>query len=154
MNDLAGRPEGASPGAEREVDTALLRSKLKSVPRDSVVYGHLLPYCLDPSTVGRVVVLRCEPMMLRKRLQARGYPPRKVEDNVEAELIGLISDDSFRAFGEKAFEVDTTSFSAKEAAALAFGVVSGDRKAGERIDWTLGYDTGAKLRSLLPSSAA
>ena len=35
-----------------------------------------------------VVVLRCDPDILRSRLEKRGYPERKINDNVEWELMG------------------------------------------------------------------
>jgi len=49
-----------------------------------IIDGHLshnLP-------VNAVVVLRCEPEIIRQRLNERGYPQPKVEANVEWELLG------------------------------------------------------------------
>ena len=43
--------------------------------------SHLLP-------VGGVVVLRCDPDILRARLDSRGYSDSKVDSNVEWEFIG------------------------------------------------------------------
>lgn len=152
LNELA-RTYGLLAGSDREgeVDTAEMRRRLADEFRgDALVYGHLLPYVLGRSSVARVAVLRCEPGVLRDRLMARLYPPRKVVDNVEAELIGLVSSDAFRAYGEsKAFEVDTTRSTAEEAAEAVALVMSGRAEPGPRADWTSSYDSGAKLRSLL-----
>ena len=41
-----------------------------------------------------IVVLRCEPAVLRKRLLARGWAERKVRENVEAELFGVIEEEA------------------------------------------------------------
>ncbi len=48
--------------------------------------SHLMP-------VDGVILLRCRPDVLRQRLEARGWPNAKVEENVEAEFIGSIAAD-------------------------------------------------------------
>jgi adenylate kinase len=151
LNELArsGGPLGGS-RKEEIVDTQKLKTNLRSFEGPAVLYGHLLPYALDARSASRVVVLRCEPSALKKRLAIRRYPDRKVVDNVEAELIGLISSDSYDIFGPKiTFEADTTSSAPAEVAALAFEVIAGKRQPGSRVDWMSDYDSGAKLRSLL-----
>lgn len=152
LNELAatyGLFDGSDP--EGKVDTKELAKRLAHELRDpAVVYGHLVPYALSPTSVARVVVLRCEPAALKARLIARRYPPQKVVDNVEAELIGLVSSDAFDAFGRSmTFEVDTTGTTPSEASGTVAGVLRGDARLGPRIDWTANYDSGAKLRSLL-----
>ena len=135
---------------ELEVDTARLRRAVPSlVPRPSVLFGHLLPAVLDPRLAERVVVLRCEPGVLKGRLAARRYPPAKVRENLEAELIGLVSSESHEAFGHVSCDLDTTFTTPTEAAA-AVAKLSEGRPGRPRIDWTLNYDSAAKLRSLLP----
>ena len=42
-------------------------------------------------SVDAAVIIRCEPSVLRERLQSRDYSVQKVEENVECELIGLIT---------------------------------------------------------------
>ena len=139
-----------TPKEEGEVDTQKLKNKLRSFEGPAVIYGHLLPHALGVGSASSVVILRCEPSALKERLASRGYSARKILDNVEAELIGLISSDSFEAFGPtRAFEVDTTASVPAEAAASALKIIEGNRRPEPRIDWTSGYDTGAKLRSLL-----
>lgn len=137
-----------------EVDTAKLRKALaRRLRTPAVVYGHLIPYSLDRRRVDRVAVLRCEPSVLRERLESRGYPAEKVLDNVQAELIGLVSADAVRAFGKaKAFEVDTTYTAPADAASDVVSIIRGERRGGVSIDWMPNYDTGPKLRSLLPSA--
>ena len=149
VNDLARelRSLGRRAGG---VDVDLLRDRIpQRVHGPALLYGHLLPYVLDRKSVQKVVVLRCTPGVLKKRLARRGYPARKVEENVEAELIGVVSADAYGAFGDsKTFEFDTTRSTPSEAAERIVGLMRKGRPA-PRIDWTLGYDSGAKLRSLL-----
>ncbi len=151
LNDLA-RTYGLVSDAQKEgeADVHGLRRKLRRVEGAAVLYGHLLPYALDRDSVERVVVLRCEPSALKKRLLARGYPRGKVVENVEAELIGVVSADAFDAFGqERCFELVTTDSTPKETAESASAVINGQNRPGPRIDWIPRYESGAKLRSLL-----
>jgi adenylate kinase len=56
----------------------------KKPSETQIIDGHLshnLP-------VNAVVILRCEPEIIRRRLNERGYPQPKVEANVEWELLG------------------------------------------------------------------
>lgn len=136
---------------EGEVDTRRMRREVSGeIPAPSLVFGHLLPYVLDPASLDRVVVLRCDPRVLKTRLAERGYPPRKVTENVEAELIGVVSADAYDAFGgSRTFEVDTSRSSPAAAAEEVAGAFRGSPRTKPRIDWTGGYDSGEKLRSLL-----
>ena len=156
INDLA-RSHGllVRKGREWEVDTERLRLRLHGFSGPAVVYGHLLPHSIPGRLISRAVVLRCEPLVLKQRLAGRRYPPGKLTDNVESELIGLVSSEAFGAFGEdKTFEIDSTRSSPDEVANAANEVIAGRSGPGPRIDWTLAYDTGAKLRSLLSTGAS
>jgi adenylate kinase len=144
----------ASSSPDSDVDPEELRRIVRrEVVGRAVVYGHLVPYVFERRSVSKVLVLRCEPGVLKGRLLRRGYSRRKLIDNIEAELIGLLSSDAFAAFGStKTFEVDTTYSTPTQAAETALGVTKGSRSAPPRIDWTTNYDTGAKLRLLLSTA--
>lgn len=141
-------------GAGSEVDVEKLRSKLqRDIDLNAVVHGHLLPHVFDSRAVCRAVVLRCEPGVLKDRLLRRGYEQAKVVENVEAELIGVVSSDSYDAFGEaKVWELDTTHTTPEEVAAAVVKIAGPSPKPVPRIDWTLDYDSGAKLRLLLSTA--
>jgi adenylate kinase len=146
INDVAGPPIMGD-----EIDTKALRARLNATVRaSSLLYGHLLPYVVDKKSVSKVVVLRCEPAALKKRLAARRYPPPKVASNVEAELIGVVSFDAFSKFGpERVAEVDTTQTTPEEAADSTARFLIGQMALQRRIDWSLAYDSAARLASLL-----
>jgi adenylate kinase len=150
LNELA-RSRGLVSRNSGAVDTQMLRARLKGdLPENAVVYGHLLPYAVPPSAVSKVVVLRCEPGALKERLRLRGYGPPKIVENVEAELIGVISSDAFDTYGRaKTWEVDTTSASPADAASAVIEIALSKPREAPRIDWTLDYDSGAKLKLLL-----
>lgn len=137
-------------GGEWEVDVEALGHEFHGASGPAVLYGHLLPHSIDGRFVSHAVVLRCEPSALKHRLTVRGYPHRKLIDNVESELIGLVSSETFETYGEtKTFEVDTTNAAPSEVANAVREVIEGHSEPGPRLDWTVAYDTGAKLRSLL-----
>jgi adenylate kinase len=134
------------------VDTDRLRTSLmKSLTEPCVVYGHLLTDVVRRGEVRRVFVLRCEPLELKKRLVLRGYSGKKLRDNLEAELIGVLLSSAVEAFGDaRVTEVDTTESAPPAAARRMFALIEDSRKE-KRIDWTLGYASAEKLTSLLPA---
>jgi len=99
-----------------------------------VVEGHyidLVPY----SHVEAAFVLRTHPSVLRKRLTERGYPKSKVDENVEAEVIGVCQMDAIESFGEaKVFEIDSTEQTPKQVAELIVSILKG-KEHNLRIDW-------------------
>ena len=65
----------------------------------------LIPWDL----VDLVVVLRCNPKVLRERLKDKGYLEEKIEENVEAEIMEICLNDALESFGEeKIMVIDTT----------------------------------------------
>jgi len=143
-------------GGERVVDTRALRRRYLAVsPGRAVVYGHLLASVLTKTEAETVAVLRCEPRTLKARLTKRGYPPEKVRENVEAELIGVVLDGCVSRFGkEKVREYDTTTGNGLGVArSLAEDARTSARAPARWIDWTLDYDSPTKLTSLLSERA-
>lgn len=65
--------------------------------------SHLLPSIL----INAVIVLRCSPEVLEKRLKKRGWGKEKIRENAEAEIIGLIEYEA-RKKHRKVFVFDTT----------------------------------------------
>ena len=154
-NDLSVKGKRHSPV---EVDTKLLRAKCKALKLDRrVIVGHLLPEVFRDRELDFVAVLRCEPSVLKDRLLSRGYEKEKVIANVEAELIGVILDQSLRAFDPPVLhEYDSTKLSPQRLAARIATDYLGSRRIHPArrstrywIDWTLRYTSSAKLRSAL-----
>jgi len=150
LNELALSHGLVAGGDEGEVDTIRMRKMVADeIKGPAVLFGHILPYVLGRSKVSRCIVLRCEPSVLKRRLVERGYSLPKLTQNLEAELIGVVSADAYKVFGAvKTFEVATTHSSPSDAAKVVAATVRGDSRPLTRIDWTAGYDS-EKLRSLL-----
>ena len=154
INDLARHGGLLDYEPDGEVDVRKLKKFLtKSLHGPALVYGHLLPHVFGPDSMVRVVVLRSDPIVIKNRLQERGYARDRVIANVEAELIGLVSSEAFETFGGgRTVEVDTSHTSGSEAARLVTTAIRVEPTKEERIDWTLNYDSAGKLRSLLSIS--
>lgn len=140
-------------GGEGEVDVRRLRSSfLRNVEPPAVVYGHLLPHVLRGSEVSAVVVLRCVPSVLKKRLIERGYRGDKLRENVEAELLGVLLSESVLSFGRHRIRVvDTTRRTPLSAARVAADLIS-QRLSSLGPDWLSRYDSPEKLVSLLSAA--
>ena len=151
LNDLLRARERAS--ASRGVDPSKLRRRLlKLTGGPEVVYGHMVPDVLEKRDAQRVVVLRCDPLELGRRLRSRGYSFAKVAGNVEAELIGVVSAACISKFGRgRVAEFDTTSSSVRASVEAVRGLLTG--KAGAMIDWVPFYSSAEKLRSLLSEAS-
>ena len=149
LNDLAKGLAGAKGDDESEVDTAKLGLAVRSRAEESALLcGHLLPYVLRRSEAKRIVVLRCDPSVLKGRLLSRGYLWPKALENVEAELIGVVSSECYEKF-QDVVEYDTTRKEPAEAAKAVASLMSGNGTPAPRVEWTRDYDNARELRALL-----
>ena len=83
--------------------------------------AHLLP-------ADRVVVLRCHPEELKRRLRERGVDERKREENAESEALDVILAEAVKRHGiENVYEIDTTDRTPAKVGARVASVVAGER---------------------------
>lgn len=140
-NELArqvGAVEGEDEarGAEIVDERTLAERAPEALPEGSVVVeGHLAHHC--PADL--VVLLRCHPDELRRRLQAKGWPEAKVRENVMAETLDALVAEIER---EPAREIDTTDRSPAEVADIIRGLFKGEALEADgldpmgTVDWT------------------
>lgn len=67
-----------------EIDVEKLSTIWENPDDLTLIDGHLAHFI----PVDALVVVRCEPNELRKRLEERGYLPEKIRANVEVEMLG------------------------------------------------------------------
>lgn len=108
VHDLASRSgQYGPPGGPREVDLDRLARWMRRNPpgrSNTLVVGHLAH--LLP--VQDVVILRCHPIELARRLKGRpGLTPDQLRENVAAEAIDLVAYEARRTPG-RCWEIDTT----------------------------------------------
>lgn len=99
------------------------------LPRDCIIDGHLSHFI----HVDTVVVLRCKPKELYQRLVGKGWSADKVEENVEAEALNIISDEA-REINRHVFDIDTTGRPADETARLVVNTLNG-RLPEQQLDF-------------------
>ena len=122
---------------------------LDEMKNDVIIEGHYID--LVPSEhVSTVIILRTHPTSLRKRLAERSYSEEKIQENVEAEIIGVCQMDALDAFGESTVkEIDTTSKTIDETVDEI--IKHKDSKSGltTRIDWMEMLETEGRLDDFL-----
>merc|ERR1712150_339895 len=81
-----------------------------------------------PASIGlpsAVFILRADTSSIYDRLEARGYEARKVRENVECEIFGVVAEEASEAFGEVGIRVEELqSNSAADLAANVAHVVA------------------------------
>jgi adenylate kinase len=96
-----------------------------------------------------VIVLRCNPLTLKKRLRNRGWSEEKVLENVEAEVVDTILMEALRC--KEVYEIDTTNMKSEEVANAIERIL---KRKGEsfsfkpgRIDWI--REVGNQIEDLM-----
>ncbi len=94
-------------------------------------FAHLLP-------ADRVVVLRCDPGTLERRLGERGADDAEVAENAESEALDVILAEAVDRHGRDAvYEIDTTDRSPTRVAEAVAAAVAGDREpSAGTVDFT------------------
>lgn len=101
---------------------------------DLIIDSHLA-HLLPKNMIDLVIVLRCEPNMLEKRLKKKGWKKEKVQENKEAELIGVISFEA-RQKHKKVYEIDTSKKSLKEIYSIIQMILNGKGgKYNRVVNW-------------------
>jgi len=114
------------------VDLEALRAHPFS--EDVVLEGHLSHNLL----VDRVVVLRTNPVALRRRLHKKAFAEKKINENVEAEILDVILAEAVKWHGNNVYEVDSTG-TVSESAQVVWGITQGhslERFVAGQCDWT------------------
>lgn len=126
------------------VDTRRCMEYLEQVLTCREVLDTHVVEAVPPSKVSHVFVLRLNPLQLRERLRARGYPESKIQDNIEAEILGVVLADAVRHFGvERVYELNTTNLSIDEVVHIILSSLSDSEllkkmKPGA-VDWLSDY---------------
>ncbi len=136
INDLAEKLKayvGYDKKRESKIlDMDKLRQEIKKMKGNMILDGHTS----HEFDVNLVIVLRCNPTVLQKRLEKK-YPknPFKVQENVDAELLGVITSDALK-YNERVYEIDTTNMSIRNVVDAAVDIVKG-KKGYEvgKIEW-------------------
>jgi adenylate kinase len=86
----------------------------KNFTTESLVFfeGHIAHLL---RTMEKVIILRCHPKELKKRLMKKKWKAKKIKENIEAETIDIILCEAVEHYlSENIFEIDTTKKTAEE----------------------------------------
>ncbi len=117
------------------VDTEKLKEEIEKIrdPGVLIIESH---YAQDMN-VEMAIILRCHPDELKRRLKNRGYGEMKIMENVEAEAMGIITEECLSKFPEdKVYEIDTTSKTPEETAKAVDKIIIGE---GEQYRKRINY---------------
>jgi adenylate kinase len=104
-----------------------------------IVEGHLSHLM---KIVDKVIILRCHPKQLEKNLSKRRWKKKKINENVEAEILDVILCEAIDLHSEKnIFEIDVTDKPLDVAAYLVIKLIKDKFKYVEKykigqIDWS------------------
>jgi len=158
LSELAER-RGLITGVDSERETSIVDLKrmkglISSMTGSSgsplIIDGHYAVDVVPPEAVRLVFVLRRAPWVLKVELEARGYPPSKVRENVEAELLGVCLADAMGSNEPgKVCEIDTTGRPPEETAGEILSVMEGTSGCLRgQIDWMASPEVEGLLEEL------
>ena len=127
--------EGKTTSDEWLVDIEKLNQVFHKKKGDNfIVEGHLSHTLKD---VEKVIVLRCDPNVLKSRMEKRNYSESKIRENLEAEAIGIIYSEAIEMFDRsKVAQLDTTNYTSEQAAGILKQFFEGKVKLDETIDYS------------------
>ncbi|PNX46958.1 MAG: hypothetical protein BV459_05425 [Thermoplasmata archaeon M11B2D] len=113
----------------------------KNFTRDELIFfeGHIAHLL---SSMQKVIVLRCHPKELKKRLLKKRWRMKKIMENIEAEIIDIILCEAVqRHRSENIFEIDTTEKSAEDISTVIGTIVKKNFQPTKtysigQIDWS------------------
>ena len=99
--------EGKNSSGEWIVDVKKLNDLVQKELKDGIIVEGHFAHLMD--NIEMVIVLRCDPNVLRGRLEERSYSESKIKENLEAEAIGVIYSEALETVAEnRLFQLDTT----------------------------------------------
>ncbi len=114
-----------------------------------VIEGHYIDL-VPREHVSDVFILRTHPAILKIRLIERGYPAEKIQENVEAEVIGVCQMDALDSFGEEIVkEIDTSELSPMDAVDAVLRLIGSRDGICTRIDWMDSLEETGQLDEFL-----
>lgn len=100
-------------------------SDIISVSDNLIVEGHLSHLC---SGADKLIILRCRPEILEKRLALRNYSDVKIHENLEAEALGVCSAESLEIYENNVYELDVSDLTIDEIVYILIDVIAGEKE--------------------------
>ncbi len=117
------------------IDIERLCEFLKGLKKKVIIEGHVAHLCKGDV----VIVLRCKPEVLRKRLVKKGWDREKVEENIEAEILDLITQEAID-INPKVYELDTTDLNPEKAASRILQILKNPDVARKHLPGSVSWE--------------
>jgi len=99
---------------------------IRDYPDKTVVFeGHIAQ---DYPHADKVIVLRCNPEVLIKRLEKRNWSESKIMENVSAEVLGVCAGECYESYGDLVHEVTTDDKSPEELSTIVMDILCDKRE--------------------------
>ncbi len=123
-----------------------IKSEVENSEKQVVIESHLA-HLLQPDVV---IVLRTNPVVLASRLMQKGFTMRKIEENVEAEMLDVILIEAVDLC-KVVYEVDTTTSAISETASTIREIIDAesDIDASRKESLRLRFRPGSISRNWL-----
>jgi adenylate kinase len=124
-----------------------LEKEIRLADKAIIIDGHYSHELLNEKKVTLVILLRKAPWELREILQKRNYSNKKILENLEAEIMGVIAEEARERYPlEKIHEVDTTGKSIDDLVQEIIMVINGEIPSNPQlIDWLIYPETMSVL---------
>jgi len=124
------------------IDISLLNKYIKkNYTKKDVIFveGHLSHLL---KSIDKVIVLRCHPSVLKKRLNEKKWSDEKIKENTDAESLDIVLCESVEIHQRKnIFEIDTTNKNANKVASCILEIIENRFEPMKKynigyIDWS------------------
>jgi adenylate kinase len=104
-----------------------------------IIEGHFSDF-VPEEFIDKAIILRCDPDLLHKRLELRGYKPKKIIENIQAEILGnCVNYMIQKKIRTPILEIDTSKLSVDDLAQLIIELISNGKNLEDyvvgKIDW-------------------
>ena len=103
-----------------------------------IVEGHLSHLCRGAD---KLIILRCNPFILEKRLAERDYSESKIHENLEAEALRVCSAEGLELYSDNIFELDVSDLDVNQAVLILIDFISGKKELSfgevDFMDWLI-----------------
>ncbi|MCK9322929.1 MAG: adenylate kinase family protein [Candidatus Methanomethylophilaceae archaeon] len=133
-HDLLGEKDEKRDTFNVDIDSLNISLEGYRQKDETVFLDSHLSHCVDSHTI---IVFRCHPDVLAKRLEARGYNEGKVKENVQAEILDVILCEAMES-DIPVYEVDCSSGSVLDAVDSVVDIINGkvDGYLPGKTNWT------------------
>ena len=124
-------------------------NKIYKMEEKKIIISSHFPIHIPKEKLCKIIVLRCNPLILIKRLKKRNYPYRKIRDNIISELIDLVYYEAIKCYGKKmVFQLDVSNKKINEIIREISLILLKNNKQ-YIIDWIASLEKMSKLNFIL-----